>query len=770
MMNNKITSTVMFLLFISAPMLNGCASVSNPREMTLNLAGKYGETISYLEPQLSTGVEATFEKLYHLCNAYQKLKIYGKFSTCLDRLQNRYDQGDYKVSGGGFSYDYSSALYYLPAQVNVELGNYDKAIEQANKALSLAQNASLPHHKMDSLTTLGLAYALKGKRESALKTAGMLEAIDLGFMFAIANTNKARGVAAINMALGNYEKAVEIMSRNNTSAFAEFAKAGNKAMGISYSWLELPYEFMKYKALFETNKYEEAKPGYDILLGLPRIEETGGIYWQLLADRGRIALHEKQNDQAIEFLKRSIDVIEQQRSSINTDVSKIGFVGDKQSVYRNLIATLIDQEKYDEAFAYAERSKSRALVDMLASKKQFSGGQQEIANLASLISGLDSAEAKSIIQDERSTQQDKSKTRGILVTKKQEIMQVAPELASLVSVTAPDVKELQKLLPINETLIEYYGSGDSIYAFLLSSDGVRGVKLDGKGLAESVTQYRKALIQFNSDQHKSLGTDLYQRLIHPFASGIKTKNITIVPHGVLHYLPFNALFTGNEFVVDKYNVRLLPSASVMKFLKDNQKGQKGSLLALGNPDLGDPKLDLPGAQTEAIAIAKKISGAKVLVRGNATESAVKQNGAGFRYLHLASHGTFDPERPLTSALLLSKDSANDGALTVGELYDLKLNADLVTLSACETALGKIANGDDVVGFTRGFLYAGASSIVSSLWKVDDNATSLLMQEFYSNLQSTNKRDALRAAQLKLKAGKYSHPNYWAAFQLTGSVN
>jgi len=137
---------------------------------------------------------------------------------------------------------------------------------------------------------------------------------------------------------------------------------------------------------------------------------------------------------------------------------------------------------------------------------------------------------------------------------------------------------------------------------------------------------------------------------------------------------------------------------------------------------------------------------------------------------LASHGTFDSKNPLDSALLLSKDSANDGRLTVGELYDLRLNADLVTLSACETALGKVAHGDDVVGFTRGFFYAGASSIVSSLWKVNDEATSLLMQEFYSNLPSANKRDALRQAQLKLKAGEYSHPGYWAAFQLTGNIN
>lgn len=133
------------------------------------------------------------------------------------------------------------------------------------------------------------------------------------------------------------------------------------------------------------------------------------------------------------------------------------------------------------------------------------------------------------------------------------------------------------------------------------------------------------------------------------------------------------------------------------------------------------------------------------------------------------HGTFDAEKPLSSGLLLVGDSENDGRLTVGELYDLNLTADLVTLSACETALGRIANGDDVVGFTRGFLYAGADSIVSSLWQVDDAATSVLMQSFYEGLKNSDKRSSLRQAQLTTRK-EYQHPYYWAAFQLTGSIN
>ena len=123
---------------------------------------------------------------------------------------------------------------------------------------------------------------------------------------------------------------------------------------------------------------------------------------------------------------------------------------------------------------------------------------------------------------------------------------------------------------------------------------------------------------------------------------------------------------------------------------------------------------------------------------------------------------------MQSALLLSPDPHSNGLLTVDKLYSMQLGANLITLSACETGLSKIANGDDLVGLTRGFLYAGASSIVASLWKVDDRATAYLMIRFYQGMQKTNKLDALRKAQLETRK-KYPHPYYWASFQLTGSA-
>ena len=127
---------------------------------------------------------------------------------------------------------------------------------------------------------------------------------------------------------------------------------------------------------------------------------------------------------------------------------------------------------------------------------------------------------------------------------------------------------------------------------------------------------------------------------------------------------------------------------------------------------------------------------------------------------------FNPDAPLQSRLFLAADAANDGMLTVPEIYDLNLDANLVVLSACETGLGDISAGDDLVGLNRGFLFAGANGIVSSLWQVPDEATSYLMSRFYTYLQSEAPSSALAAAQQDTRA-LYPHPFYWAAFQLTG---
>jgi CHAT domain-containing protein len=190
------------------------------------------------------------------------------------------------------------------------------------------------------------------------------------------------------------------------------------------------------------------------------------------------------------------------------------------------------------------------------------------------------------------------------------------------------------------------------------------------------------------------------------------------------------------------------------------------VLAVGNPDLGDPFLDLPFAEQEVGAIRWSFPEVTVLTREKATESWVSRHIGEFGIIHIASHGEFDPINPLFSAVKLVRDREADGNLEAGEIFGLDIRADLVVLSACQTGLGKVTAGDDVVGLNRAFLYGGTHTIVSSLWRVSDVSTAVLAKQFYREHRSRNKADALRRAALHVK-NRYPHPGYWGAFVLTG---
>lgn len=210
----------------------------------------------------------------------------------------------------------------------------------------------------------------------------------------------------------------------------------------------------------------------------------------------------------------------------------------------------------------------------------------------------------------------------------------------------------------------------------------------------------------------------------------------------------------------------VPAAGIMEYLKPADGQWQTPALILGNPERHDRRLALQHAQEEAQAIAALLPGATVLLGDRATVSAITKDENRFRFLHIAAHGLFDPQEPLNSALLLATEPGNEGILRASDLYRLRLDTDLVTLSACETALSKVARGDDLLGFTRGLLYAGARSIVASLWKVDDLATRDLMVSFYRNLARMDKAQALAQAQRDTRKN-YPHPFYWSPFLLTG---
>jgi CHAT domain-containing protein len=259
---------------------------------------------------------------------------------------------------------------------------------------------------------------------------------------------------------------------------------------------------------------------------------------------------------------------------------------------------------------------------------------------------------------------------------------------------------------------------------------------------------------------------LYRRLLAPARSEIHGDRVVIVPHGVLHYLPFPALRSPDgRWVVEDLAVSTLPSASVLRYLTDKGVGASTRALVMGNPDLG-AELALPWAEREARMVGQREHDATVLVRGYATEAQAKKLLGSVGLIHFATHGELSEADPLSSAVLLVPGAGEDGRLEVREVFGLDLHARLVVLSACETGLGKLSSGDELVGLQRAFLYAGTPAVVTTLWKVDDRATFELVRAFYRRLDSADPVEALRQAQLETQR-TFPHPFSWAAFTLTG---
>lgn len=747
----------------------------------LEMRGRYAELEKAAELKLAQQKQPSTSVLTPLCFAYSRVKRYQKLFDCLDRLEQQIRAGDWEAVTDASMISNSDATpmpAMLRAEALIELGDYPRAAEQAKLALSQVQNRlgfgiwSPTRYRLSLLGTLGLAYALGGDRKGAAEQIRQLEDFSVGFIGSAGMVPlRANAIARIYMALGDFAKAFEQVKDDdawvNAVYFLNNASWGLSGDDRAENFVLLPKMLIRGKCLSELGRLAEAKQSLDAILRNARVVDQGELHWLALFERGRIAEREQNFSEAISYYLRAIKVIEEQRSSINTEANKIGFVGDKQAAYGRLIVLMLEQGKESEAFEYVERSKSRALVDMLASKKEFAARTDpEKARL--ILAQLDAADLASRTADSLAQPGEHPALRT-LQTARQEIQRAAPELSTLVTVTAVPAEELKRLVKPDEALLEYYYQGSDLYAFVVTGDRLQAKRLAGGDIVAQVMRFRRALERVDSDQWQAQARALYELLWQPLEPMLSARSVTVVAHGALHYLPFAALQKPDgSFLVDHYGLRFLPSASVLKYLRPALPGGRAQLLALGNPDLGDPKLDLHFAEGEAKTVAAIFPESRVLLRTDATESNFKKAGSVFQRIHFATHGKFQADDPLSSGLYLARDAENDGVLTVGELYSMNLDADLVTLSACETGLGKVANGDDVVGLTRGFLYAGSRSIVASLWSVEDRATAQLMKAFYENLAGMNKEEALRRAQIKTRRD-FPPPFFWAAFQLTGQA-
>lgn len=253
---------------------------------------------------------------------------------------------------------------------------------------------------------------------------------------------------------------------------------------------------------------------------------------------------------------------------------------------------------------------------------------------------------------------------------------------------------------------------------------------------------------------------LYATLVAPIRDRLRAAHLVIVPHDVLHALPFHALFDGGRFLIDDFTISYAPSASVHRLCWAKPAAWLGGALVMGVPDARTPFI-----ADEVEAVAAILPDSQVFLGDEATSDHLQRLGARSRFVHIATHGLFRKDNAMFSSIRMG-----DGPLSVYDLYQLQLSAELVTLSGCGTGLSVTVGGDEQLGLVRGLLYAGAGAVLLTLWDAHDRSTADFMQVFYGRVQQGWSK--ARAAQDGMRAlrDRQPHPFYWAPFTIIGNAH
>ncbi|MFC1867645.1 CHAT domain-containing protein [Thermodesulfobacteriota bacterium] len=656
------------------------------------------------------------------------------------------------------------------------LGDHQRALRELEDALALAETLRIRKDEVaTTLNNMGLVYREMQRYHEALDALDKALAIDRAINSRWAITYDLRNKALTYLRMDEPAKAVPL-----------FMEALDIAKGIGNRINEAKILLGFGEALIALGRYGEARGSLGEALKLSRSMALRETEWRALFGLGRLHLKEDRKHEAKDFLTKATTVIEGMRAEIRIDQLKNGFIDNKMTVYETLISLLVDLGETAAAFNIAERSRARNLIDLLGNQRLDLRGavDQEMYDrqrtLRTKIREQEALHAQVGKEGERAVYGKALKSlndeyRDLML----EIQAKSPELASLISVNPLTLAESMALMEPGVALLTFYVLPDEILCWLVSNKSVELIRtpIGRTTLEQNVLTYRR-MIQ-NLEPFESKSKELYSwilsRVMTRLDSGLygpsgrrePVRTLGIVPHGTLHYLSFSTLYDGERYVADRFPLFYLPSASVLRYTLERRKErEKRRVLAIGNPDLEDPALNLPFAEHEVSAIGWNFPDITLLTGEKATESWLVTHIAEFGIIHLASHGEFDPINPLFSAVKLVRDTREDGNLEAAEVFGLSINADLVVLSACQSGLGKVTGGDDVIGMNRAFLYGGTHAVLSTLWRVSDISTAILVKQFYRRYVTENKSDSLRKAMLHVK-NRYPHPGYWGSFVLVG---
>ncbi|ARA94517.1 hypothetical protein AWN76_016025 [Rhodothermaceae bacterium RA] len=516
--------------------------------------------------------------------------------------------------------------------------------------------------------------------------------------------------------------------------------------------------------------------------------------WHLLHGQALAYWHLGQRAAAEEAFLEAIRGIESLRSTLDAAEDRAFFVQNKTRVFDNYAAFLEEQGRLEEALYYTERARSRSLVDLLYTTQR--GRELDATRLTDQAIEMD-RRLRALAQELRWTALEpaseaedapEATTRASYLRREYErtdslYRQVSLRLrdAERMYVFDPIVPDsVQALLRPDEAMIVYNlhtlergGRPEPrSLAYIVHADGVhlQRLEVDDETVREAVRFFRSQI----STGEGTPGTGwqptarrLYADLVAPLLPALPPgiRHLHLVPEGALHYLPFAALQDEQgRFLVERFSLSVVPSATVLALSRRRNPRRWRSMLLVA-----DPAGRLPGARQEVRAIAARATSRRIVLEGaRATQANLEERAPAYDILHLATHGQFVSQAPWRSYLELA-----DGPFHVDEIGRLRLDAYLVTLSACETALSggllsDIPDGDEWIGLNQAFLAAGTPTVMASLWAIDDEVSSPLMIGFYDRLGPEGKAHALATMQRRfIQDPATRHPFYWAAFTVIG---
>lgn len=697
--------------------------------------------------------------LNNLGNNYYALGNYGQAIHFLEQRLAIAQQIQDRL-GEAQSLGNLSNIYY-------DLGDYSRAIDDAFKGLAIARAIQNPAVEASFLTKIGNLYYILQDFPQAIayheKRLTNARAANDTNSAAISLTN----LGNVYRSLGQYDKAIDyhqqalVLTRQISDQAGESTILAN--LGVEYD---------------DTGRSARAIEFNQQALAIARATKDTATEGLVLNNLGNALFHLGRLADAETTLTQGLQIWESLRSNLGSnDRNQISIFDQQARTYRLLQRVLVAQNKTDMALEIAERGRARAFVQLLS--RRLAGTSVGSAIMTQAPPTI--AQIKRIAKTQNSTLVQYSITyEDTLVDGKVQgreadlfIWAIAPN--GTITFRKVDLVAQAKAGLVLDNLV------------MTSREGI-GVRGRGLGLVASADDPAVA---------KTQSQRLYQLLIQPIADALpKDPNarVTFIPQRSLFLVPFAALQDASgRYLIEQHTVLTAPSIQVLD-LTHQQRGTSGlrgatrgggqaaipaPALVVGNPTM--PKLpapmgqlteqlaSLPGAEQEAIAIAPLL-GTQAITGNKATKVAIVRRMPQERIIHLATHGLLDDFKGLgiPGAIALAPSGSDNGLLTADEILDLKLNANLVVLSACDTGRGRVT-GDGVVGLSRSFIVAGVPSLIVSLWSVPDAPTASLMTAFYQNLKRhPDKAQALRQAML-MTLKQYPNPRDWAAFTLIGEA-